>query len=245
MSDGGGGSVADDASPVDDPADADGSSDGVDSTRGDDAGDPPDGAASTGADYPDVPDWADEYLDRVSDRLMFSYDLEKGYRVRGERFDLFGTLRVERHKQLWHPSLNYANHESEEHLFARRVDSATVAELERLVDLAHELADEWIERDEEHFGTEFTFVLVADAIPDEVREFVAGFGDRTLLAFGYYGHYRVNLAVVAPDGDGTDSGEAAASAEADVVDAFALWRDLAVERGTPGPVARLLRRLRG
>ncbi|MFC4359435.1 hypothetical protein ACFO0N_15945 [Halobium salinum] len=200
-------------------------------------------ADATDVEYPEVPDWDDEYLDRVSDRLMFSYDLERDYRVRGEGFDLYGRLLVESQKQLWHPSLNYANHESREHLFARRVGTATVAELDRLVSLAHDLAGEWIERTEEHFGTDFTFVLVADGIPDDVREYVAGFDERTLLRFGYYGHYRVNLAVVAPEGVGTGSGDAVASAEADVVDAFTLWREVPVDRGTPGLFQRFVRRL--
>nr|WP_279530117.1 hypothetical protein [Halospeciosus flavus] len=170
----------------------------------------------------DVPEWDDEYLDRVSDRLMFNFDLEKDYRVRGESFDLYGELRMETEKHFFHPSLNYAKHHAEEHLFTRRVDHVSVADLERLVDLGHDLADD-VDADEEHYGTDFTFVLVAPEIPEDVRQFVAGFEDRTLIKFGYYGHYEVNLAVVAPDEE-----DAVASENADVVEAFALWRDLPV-----------------
>lgn len=169
-----------------------------------------------------VPEWDDEYLDRVSDRLMFNYDLEKDHRERGEPFDLYGELRMESEKHFFHASLNYANHHAEEYLFARRVDSVSVAELERLVDLAHDLSDD-IDADEEHFGTDYTFVLVAPEIPADVREFVAGFEDRNLIKFGYYGHYEVNLAVVAPE-----ERDAVASENADVVDAFAIWQDVPV-----------------
>ncbi|WP_226480061.1 hypothetical protein [Natrinema amylolyticum] len=165
-----------------------------------------------------VPDWDDEYLDRVSDRLMYNYDLEKDRRVGGERWDLYGEMRVLSQKQFFHPALSYADHEAEEYLFARRDSRPTVAELERLVDLGHELADERVVADEEHFGTDFTFVLVADEIPDDVREFVAGFRDRTLLKFGYHGHYEINLVVVAPDTEDHVGSEAA-----DVVEAFTLW----------------------
>ncbi|ELZ73665.1 hypothetical protein C5B91_14545 [Haloferax sp. Atlit-10N] len=183
----------------------------------------------------DRPEWDDEYLDRVAERLMYNYDLEREYAVRGERFDLFGSMRMESQKQFLHQSINYANHHAMEYMFARRVESATVAELERLVELGHALADEWIEPDEKHYGTDFTFVLVADAVSDEVRSFVSDFADRTLLKFGYYGHYEVNLAVVAP----TDE-DAVASRNADSVAAFTLWSD-----GSPAVSDGLLRRLLG
>lgn len=181
-----------------------------------------------------VPDWDDPYLDRVSDRLMFHYDLERNRRVRGERWDLYGEMRVENQKQFVHPALNYANHAAEEYLLARRGGSVSVPELERLVDLGHDLADEYVVADEEHYGTDFTFVLVVDAIPEEVRAFVEGFRDRTLLKFGYYGHYDVNLLVVAPD-----ERTFVASEAADVAQAFALWEDVdAPEEGLLSRIAR-------
>ncbi|MFB6131617.1 MAG: hypothetical protein ABEJ28_12445 [Salinigranum sp.] len=195
-------------------------------------------AGSEGPTYPDVPDWEDEYLDRVSDRLMFNYDLEKDRRVDGERFDLYGQLRIESQKQFIHRSINFANYHVEEHLFAERVPSVSRADLERRVEFAHALADEWVQADEEHQGTDFTFVFVAPEISDSVRSFVGGFSDRTLLKFGYYGHYEVNLAAVAPDEE-----VIVASKNADVARAFALWADPGAE-STPGLLARLLRRLR-
>ncbi|RDI71896.1 hypothetical protein [Halopelagius longus] len=198
-------------------------------------------AAEAGVELPDVPDWDDEYLDRVSDRLMFNYDLQKDRRVRGERFEMVGTMRVENRKQFFHPALNYANHEIREYVFARRAPRVTVAELERVVELGHELADdaEWLVADEEHYGTEFTFVAVVSELSDDVREFVASFSDRTLLKFGYYGHYEVNLAAVAPE-----AREVVASENADAAQAFAIWDDVqpSDERGLLG---RIVDRLRG
>ncbi|WP_238392083.1 hypothetical protein [Halorussus amylolyticus] len=184
----------------------------------------------------DVPDWDDEYLDRVSDRLMYHFDLEKDYRVRGERFDLYGEVRIENRKQLFHPAINYANHEAHEHLFARRTGRATVESLERLAELGHDLADEWIVADEEHFGTEFTFVLVTDSISEPVREFVEGFRDRTLLKLGFYGKYEVNLVVVAPEAE-----RLVASRNADAATAFRLWDD--VPQAEPGLLERFVRAL--
>lgn len=168
-----------------------------------------------------VPDWEDEYFDRVSDRLMYSYDLDRNHRVGGERWDLYGELRMLTQKQFFHPALNYADHEQREHILARREASPTTAELDRLVELGHELAEEWIVADEEHFGTDITFVLVAEELSDSVEEYVSGFRDRTLLKFGYYGHYDVNLIVVAPDEERYVASEAADSAEA-----FVLWEDV-------------------
>ncbi|WP_408957385.1 hypothetical protein [Natrinema sp. 74] len=168
-----------------------------------------------------VPDWDDEYFDRVSDRLLYNYDLEKDHRVKGERWDLYGEMRVRSQKQFFHPALSYADHEAEEYLFARRDARPTVTDLEHLVELGHELADERVVPDEEHFGTDVTFALVADELSDEVREFVAGFRDRTLLTFGYHGHYEVNLVVVVPDAE-----EHVASEAADAAEAFTLWENV-------------------
>jgi hypothetical protein len=185
-----------------------------------------------------VPDWSDPYIDRISDRLMFNYDLEKEFSISGERFDLYGKLDVHSQKQFFHPALSYGHHEMAEHLFARRVDSVRVADLEALVSLGHELADLWITPDDSHFSTEFSFALVTDSIPDEVHEFVSGFLDRTLLKYGYHGHYEINLVVLAPDRE-----EFVASENADVATAFVLWNE--IEETRPGFTVRLLRRLFG
>jgi hypothetical protein len=169
-----------------------------------------------------VPDYGDEYLDRVSDRLMYSYDLDRDVAVDGERFDMTAEMRVRNQKQFLHPALSYADHDMMEYVFARRVSSPSVGELERLVEFGHGVADERIDGDEEHYGTDVTVVLVADRIPESVADFVDGFRDRTLLKFGYYGHYEVNLVVVAPDDEALVSSEAA-----DIAGAFRLWEPVA------------------
>jgi hypothetical protein len=182
-----------------------------------------------------VPDYDDEYLDRVSDRLMYSYDLDADVVVDGERFDLTAEMRMRNQKQFLHPALSYADHDVMEHLFARRAADPTVAELERLVEFAHGVADERVEGNEQHYGTDVTVVLVADRISDPVAEFVDGFRDRTLLKFGYYGHYEVNLVVVAPDAERLVASEAASSAEA-----LRLWEP--VEEPDDGVFSRFAKR---
>jgi hypothetical protein len=181
-----------------------------------------------------VPEWSDPYLDRVSDRLLFNYDLEKDVSIAGERFDLYGELDVHSQKQFFHPALSYGHHEMVEHVFAHRDRSVSVSGLEALVSLGHELADLWIAPDDTHFSTEFSFVVLANSIPEGVREFVSGFSDRTLLKYGYHGHYEINLVVLVPDRK-----ECVASSNADVATAFVLWEDIAETK--PGVTVRLLR----
>ncbi|MFB6221026.1 MAG: hypothetical protein ABEH90_06260 [Halolamina sp.] len=176
---------------------------------------------------PDVPDWDDGYLDRVSDRLMFNYDLEKGYAVDGERFTLYGEMQMHHQKHFLHPMLSFAHHDTFEYVFARRQDGVRVTDLERLVEFGHDLADERIEADEEHHSTEFIFALVTEEISDDVREFVAGFRDRTMLKRGYFGHYEVRLLVVAPDRE-----EIVSSRNAHVEEAFRLWEPIEEEEPT-------------
>lgn len=185
-----------------------------------------------------VPDWEDEYLDRVSDRLMHNYDLEKDYDLEGETFPLFGALHVENRKQFFHPLLKYAEHDAREYVFARRADGVSVPDLERYLDVGEALADDWIDADEEHYETGFTFVLVVPRIRDDVREFVASHDGRTLIKYGYHGRYDVNLVVVAPD-----EGDVVASEHADVAAAFALWET--PENEETSIVGRLVRRFRG
>jgi len=179
-----------------------------------------------------VPAWDDDYLQQAGERLAHAYDLERDRAARGERFDLYGQLRVESRKQFLHQSLNWANYETAEHLFVRRTGGVSRADLDDLVELGHELAEAWIDADEEHRGTEFTFVLVVPAIPEAVRSHVAGFRDRTLLKFGYYGDYEVNLVVVAPERE-----QVVASREADTAAAFDFWD--AYDPEGPGLVARV------
>ena len=184
----------------------------------------------------EVPHWTDDpYFDRVGDRLMYNYTLERDHRLRGERWDLYGEMRVLNQKQFFHPALSYGDHESEEYLYARRVDRPTVGELKRLVELGHDLADRRVTPNEEHYRTDFTFVLIADELPDGVRSFVEGQRERTLLKYGYYGHYEVNLGIVVPGEEEAVAGEAA-----DVVEAFVLWED--VTQPEEGVLSRLAKR---
>ncbi|WP_267163996.1 hypothetical protein [Halovenus salina] len=182
----------------------------------------------------DVPDWDDEYVDRVSDRLFHNYDLEQDRRVQGQRFTLYGRLKIKRRKQFIHPALTYGDHETTEHLFVRRVDDVSVADLERLSELSDALADEWIDADEEHFGTEFVFGLVAPEVPADIREYVSDYESRTLLKYGYHGHYTVRLFVVAPEQKAS-----VASPDTDVVRAFRLWDEPETETESAGVFARL------
>lgn len=227
--------VASDAGDATDDATADATA------YGDEDWEDPEMGAVPKSELPDeivenVPDWDDDpYLDRVSDRLMYHYDLERDHRVAGERWDLYGEMRIHNEKQFLHPALSYADHESEEYLFAKRVVAPSVSELERFVDVGHDLANERVEGHEEHYRTDFTFVLVADSIPDDVREYVSGFRDRTLLKFGYYGHYEVNLIVVAPDDAALVASEAA-----DLAEAFSLWEP--VSEPSEGLLSRFARR---
>ncbi|ELZ30269.1 hypothetical protein C475_01002 [Halosimplex carlsbadense 2-9-1] len=178
-----------------------------------------DEATATGEATPeDVPVWDDDYVERVSGRLLHNFDLENGRTVAGESFTLYGRMEIESRKQLFHAALNYANHGSTEHLFVARRDGVGVADLEAYVEWAHELADEWIDADEEHFSTDFTVALVVPRIPGAVRAFVEGFKDRTLIRYGYYGHYEVNLVVVAPERE-----EVVTSRATDLDRAFDLW----------------------
>ncbi|MFC5368357.1 hypothetical protein [Salinirubrum litoreum] len=184
----------------------------------------------------EVPDWDDEYLDRVSDRLMFNYDLDRDTVVHGEQFPMTGTLEVHSQKQFFHPALSYGHHESEEYLFVRRLARPTVADLERLVELGHRIADERVVADEEHFSTDVTFVVVAEDLADDVAAFVADHEDRTLLKYGYYGHYEVNLAVVVPEAE-----RLVRSPSADTAEAFALWEPLTEEKGLFGRLLDAIR----
>lgn len=170
-----------------------------------------------------IPTWENAYLDRVANRLMFNYDLQQDTHVEGHTFNLTAEMRIESKKHFFHPSLRYANHEAHEYIFVQQHQAPSVAYFKRLVELGHELADkqEYLDPDEEHFGTDFTFVVIANLIENAVDEFVGDFRDRTLLKFGYYGHYEINLIVVAPDDE-----IATASKKAESVAAFALWRDM-------------------
>ncbi|EMA48119.1 hypothetical protein C448_04200 [Halococcus morrhuae DSM 1307] len=159
-----------------------------------------------------------DYLDTVAERLENSYDLERDRSVEDTTWTLYGWLTLEREKYFLHPTVSYARHDSDEHLFVRRVDAIDTKILDTAIDLGHTLADDWIEADERHYSTDFTFVFVAPTIPEAVADRIEGFRDRTLLKYGYYGHYEVNLVVAAPPSE-----ELVASEKADVAAAFRTW----------------------
>ncbi|MDR5674579.1 Uncharacterized protein AArcCO_2866 [Halalkaliarchaeum sp. AArc-CO] len=218
-----------------------GRDDGIDEL--DDGVDRPTGTGTTAAERekaegkpPDVPEWDDEYLETVSGRLLFNYDLKKEHAIGGERFDLYGHMELHSEKHFFHPALSFAHHESHEYLFVRRTDRPSEREIDRLVEFGHELADELIAPDEEHYSTDFTFVLVVPEIPDTIQSRVENLDERTLLKYGYYGHYDINVVVVAPDRE-----ELVASDGADVEEAFRIWDP--IERDDPGLLGLIARRL--
>lgn len=182
----------------------------------------------------DVPNWDDEYVDRVSDRLMHNFDLEKDRTVAGERFTLYGRMDLVSQKHFLHPAISIAEHATTEHLFVADLEGVDDGTIDRYVDLGHQLGEDWIDPDEEHYCTEFTFVVIAPSIPDDVRSRVTNFSDRTLLKYGYHGHYEINLLVVAPETE-----ELVTSENADVATAFRLWEQIEREEvGLLGLIAR-------
>jgi hypothetical protein len=175
----------------------------------------------------EVPDWDDEYVDRVSDRLMFNYDLEKDRTVGGRTFTLYGEMHVHHEKHFLHPALSFAHHDTFEHLFVHPTGEVTVDRVESFVEVGHDLAQDWIDADEEHFATEFTFALVVDHVPEAVRSFVSGFRDRTMLRKGFHGHYEIHLVVVDPVRE-----DLVASTEASLDEAFRIWEPIEEEEIT-------------
>lgn len=187
----------------------------------------------------EVPDWEDEYIDRVSDRLLSNFDMSKDARVGNYTFDLYGRMVIKNQKEFFHPALRYAYHESVEHLMVQRRDHVTLADVEEFEAFAHALADDWIQLTEDHFETIFTFVLVVPEIPDDVADHVSGYRERPLLKYGFNGHYEINFVVVAPDEE-----DLVHSQQADVWRAFQLWSN--VDDGIPdGVIGRLKAKLLG
>lgn len=184
----------------------------------------------------DVPVWEDEYLETVSNRLLFNYDLEKDFQVRGESFEMYAHMEIHSEKHFFHPALSFAHHESHEHLLVRRIDRLDERELDRLIELGHDIAGDWIDPDEEHYSTEITFVLIAPEIPDTVGSRVSNLDERTLLKYGYNGHYEVNVLAVAPE-----ENELVANDSVDVIEAFRTWEP--IERDEPGLLGLIARRL--
>lgn len=189
-------------------------------------------------DEPPRPQWDDDYLDEVAGRLMFSFDLEKDRDVEGTRFDLYGLMQVESKTHIFHPLMDYGNHFSYEHLFVKRASHIDLDDIDRQIDLGHELASEWIIPDSEHYSTEFTFVSIVPEIPEAVADRVEAYKDRTLMKLGYHGHYEINLVVVNPADE-----EMNRSQNVDTHRAFRTWEDIEnPER--PGFIGRVLQSIR-
>lgn len=187
----------------------------------------------------EVPDWADDYLDRVSDRLLSNFDMSKDATVGDYEFDLYGRMLIKNQKEFFHPALRYGYHESTEHLLVQRRERVTQADIDEFEAFAHALADDWIENSEDHFETIFTFVLVVPEVPEDVRQHVSGYRERPLLKYGFNGHYEINFVVVSPAEE-----DLIASTQADVWRAFQLWSN--VDDGVPpGVFGRLKAKLLG
>ncbi len=181
----------------------------------------------------DVPVWEDEYLDSVGLRLMYHYDLECDRVVEGERFPLYGELHVRHERHAFHPALTFAEHEVHEYVFATQIDTPRVSDVERLEELGEQLAATWVDADEDHYSTDFSFVIVAQTCPETVAEYVENYKNRNLLKGGYFGHYEINLVVVVPDDE-----LSVASTGADVEQAFRVWEPIIKEE--PGRLDRFL-----
>jgi len=172
----------------------------------------------------DVPTFDDEYLDSVATRLMYHYDLDRDRTVDGRRFELYGEMHVLHERHAVHPKLTFAHHEATEYVFATRIDRPTVAAFERFEAFGERLAEEWIDADEDHYSTDFTFVAVATELPESLREYLASYENRTLLKYGYFGHHEINLVCVVPERE-----TSVASANADVEQAFRTWEPIVPE----------------
>lgn len=147
----------------------------------------------------EFPEWERDYLNRLAGRIVHSYDLEKNKHIRGFDFTLYASFEAQRHKQLFHPAISYAEHNLYEYLFVNEYDTVTIETVDQLIDLGHELADDWIDADDDHYATEFSFGLIVPSIPDDIRQYVSRIDERTMLRYGFDGHYDIHIIVVAPE----------------------------------------------
>lgn len=183
-----------------------------------------------------IPELTDPYLETVGQRLVHNYDLESDYTVNGEQFDLYGYLEVHNKRQVLHPALSVGHHEAREHVFLKRTETLSEADLDRVIELGHALAEEWITADEEHYSTEFIFAFVTTSLAAPVSNRIEELDERTLLKFGYHGHYDIHIAAVDPTQQHLVS-----NAAFDLTEALRTWDPVS---GTdPGLVTRLVRRL--
>ncbi len=198
----------------------------------------PGGAPSETADpAADVPTWEDEYFQTVSRRLVHNYDLQRDYRVRGESFALYGHMELHSQKQFLHSALSIAHHEAHEHVFLRRAETASQQTIDRVIALGHDLAEEWIDADEEHYSTEFVFGFIVPEIPAALASRVRDVDERTLLKLGYNGHYDIGIVLIAPE-----TRQLAASEAVDIVEALRTWEP--IDHDDAGWLGRIVRRLR-
>lgn len=193
----------------------------------------------TGDDPAEIPQWDDAYLTTLSERLHQNYDLVKDRSVHDQQFALYGHMELHNQRYVLHPALSVGHYEIHEHLFVRRVEAVSERDIQHLVEFGHELAEDatWIDPDEEHYATEFTFVLIAPSIPEAVRSRVSGIDERSLLKYGYNGHYEINVAVVAPTAEQIVSNDAA-----DIAPALRTWDP--TDTGPSGVLGRLRQWLR-
>lgn len=181
-----------------------------------------------------VPRWEDEpYLEAVALRLLHHYDLWQEYEVDDRQFPMYGQLYIQNERHAMHPSLSFAEHTSREHVFVVREDRPTRSTIDDLEAFGEQLADRWIEASEDHYSTDFTFAVVAETLADDVQSAVADYRNRTLLRYGYHGHYEINVLVVAPDEERLVESE-----NTDLGSAFRTWES--IERDQSGLVGRLL-----
>ena len=205
-----------------------------DSDRPGDPGDTPTGTTDPPA---DVPTLEDEYLQTISRRLVHNYDLEQDYRVRGESFALYGHMELHSQKHVLHSALSIAHHEAHEHVFLQRSKTLSQRAIDDAIELGHDLAEAWIDPNEEHYSTEFIFGFVVPEIPTDLASTVRDIDERTLLKFGYNGHYDIGIVLVAPE-----TKQIVASESVDIVDALRTWEP--IEQNNTGWLGRLARRLR-
>ncbi len=164
------------------------------------------------------PTWDDHYLDELAARLAHSYDLQKDRQINSRSFPLYGYLELHRQKQVLHPALSFAHHQLYEHVLVTTTDTISQQTVSDLVELGHTLADEWIDPGEEHYSTEFSFGVVTDHIPKAVTTAVSTIDERTMLKYGFNGHYDINIIVVAPEQEALIANDTA-----DIAEAFRHW----------------------
>lgn len=139
----------------------------------------------------------DEYIDIISEKLTYNYNVEKEKDLNGTMFDLHAICNVNNSKFIGSKKIVVYAYDNNSYIYVKNFKTLSIEDVRNVLDANAEKLLTSTQVDSEHMSTHYTIVFVTESsLPSELKNFIKKYRKQKSYAFGFKGWSSIGVVLV-------------------------------------------------